>query len=314
LRVLEPERADHLSLPRIAIVIVTYNSAEVLGDCLQSLTSQKARVSAVVVADNASMDESLAIAKSARQLPIRTVQLGHNAGYAAAVNAGIAALDPGEFDAVFIMNPDCSLRPDTLAVLAEALREPGRGIAVPRLLNPDGSLQHSLRRMPSVRRAFAEAVIGGTLAGRIGTLGEQITDPRVYQLAGPAAWATGAAMLVSADAVRDVGPWDESFFLYSEETEYALRAGDRGWTLWYEPAAVAEHIGGESRTNPALAALSVVNKVRLFRRRHNAVTSSAYYVAVVLGQAVRALAGRSTARASVVALLRPSHAPIARKA
>jgi GT2 family glycosyltransferase len=293
-------------LPRIAIVIVTYNSADVVGECLRSLTDQQVDLTAVAVADNASKDESVAIAEAATNLPIQTVQLGRNAGYAAAVNAGIAALDTRKVDGVFVMNPDCRLRPGALRRLADALREPGRGIAVPRLVNPDGSLQPSLRRWPTVGRALAEAVIGGKLAGRIGSLGELVTDPKVYEQPGPAAWATGAAMLVSTGAMRDIGPWDESFLLYSEETEYAMRAADRGWTLWYEPAGVVEHIGGESNVNPTLSALLVVNKVRLFRQRRGAPAGWAYFLAVAFGEGVRALAGRPTARATVAALFRPS--------
>ena len=291
----------------VAVVIVTFNSADVLSGCLRSLTGQSAvHLCSVVVADNASRDESAAIAEAATDLPIRTVQLGRNAGYAAAINAAIATLDMRKLDAVFVMNPDCRLRADALHELAKALRQPGRAIAVPRLLNPDDSLQPSLRRNPTVGRALAEAVIGGDRAGRIGTLGELVMDPRKYDHPGPAAWATGAAMLLSADAIRELGPWDESFLLYSEETEYCLRAAERGWKLWYEPAAVVEHIGGESDTNPTLYALMVTNKVRLFRRRRSAPAGLGYYLAVVLGETIRAVSGRRTSRAAVVALLKPS--------
>jgi GT2 family glycosyltransferase len=291
----------------VAVVIVTFNSARVLEGCLYSLTSQSGvHLSAVVVADNASRDESVALAEAATDLPVHVVQLGRNAGYAAAINAGIAALDLRKLDAVFVMNPDCRLRPDTLHQLAQVLRQPGRAIAVPRLLNPGGSLQPSLRRNPTVRGALAEAVIGGGLAGRVGALGELVMSPAEYDHPGQAVWATGAAMLLSAGAIRDLGPWDESFLLYSEETEYCLRAADQGWTLWYEPAAVVEHIGGESDTNPTLYALMVANKVRLFRRRRSVPAWFAYYAAVVLGEAIRAAAGRRTSRASLVTLLRPS--------
>ena len=288
---------------RIAVVIVTFNSAEVLVGCLDSLPSQGVDLSHVVVADNASRDGCLAIAEAMTQLPVQAVQLGRNAGYAAAINAGIAALDIRKLDAVFVMNPDCRLRPDTLYLLARALRQPGRGIAVPRLVNPDGSLQPSLRRAPTVGRAVVEAVIGGNLAGRVGTLGELVTDPRDYERPGPAVWATGAAMLVSTDAIRDIGPWDESFLLYSEETEFHLRAADRGWSLWYEPAAVVEHLGGESGTNPTLYALMVSNKVELFRRRRGAAAGAAFFGAVLLGESLRSIAGRRTSRASVQALV-----------
>jgi N-acetylglucosaminyl-diphospho-decaprenol L-rhamnosyltransferase len=293
----------------IAIVIVTYNSAEVLSGCLSSLRSDGVDITRVAVVDNHSKDDSVAIAlAAAERLPIRSVQTGRNAGYAAAVNAGVAALADVEYDAIWVMNPDTRLRPDTLRILAESLREPRRGIAVPKILNPDGTLQPSLRRKPTVGRAFAEAVVGGR-AGRIGTIGELITDPREYEEPRAAVWATGAAMLLAADLVREIGDWDESLVLYSEETEYALRAADHGWSLWYDPRAVVEHIGGESSTNPKLAALLAVNKVRLFKRRNKLPATAGYYAAVVLGEGVRALQGRRTARASLAALMHPQRPP-----
>ena len=291
--------------PRIAIVIVTYNSARILGGCLDSLAAgaQGVDLREVVVADNASRDESAALA---RRAGATVVQVGRNAGYAAGFNAGVAALDLEGLDAVMVLNPDCRLRPGCLAPLAAALDEPGRGITAPRLVGVDGHTHPSLRRAPSVRRAWAEALIGGRLAGRVAALGEVITDPAVYERPGPAEWATGAALLMSVKALTEVGPWDESFLLYSEETEYALRAAERGWSLWYDPAAMVEHIGGDAKINPMLAALLAVNKVRLFRRRRGPVSTTAYYLAVVVGESIRALRGRRAAREAVVWLLRPS--------
>jgi GT2 family glycosyltransferase len=207
---------------------------------------------------------------------------------------------------VLVLNPDCRLRPDTLRVLARALRQPGRAFSAPKLVNPDGSLQPTLRRAPTVGRALAEAVIGGDRAGRIGSLGELIFDPALHDTPGPAAWVTGAALLMSAAAIRELGPWDESFLLYSEETEYCLRATDRGWTIWYEPAAVVEHIGGESAVNPMLYTLMMVNKVLLFRRRHGMVSGLAYHGAVLTGEAIRAAAGRRTSKAALGPLMRTS--------
>lgn len=286
-------------------MIVTYNSAQVLDGCLASLSAgaDGVRLAAVVVADNASTDGSLALAERSKGLPVVPLPVGRNAGYAAAINAGIAQLDLCGLDAILVLNPDCRLRPGALAVLVKALDREGTGIAVPRLVSTDGVLHHSLRRTPTVRGALVEALIGGNRAGRVG---EMITDPLRYDRPGPADWATGAAMVLSANALAEIGPWDESFLLYSEETEFALRAADRGWTLWYEPAAVVEHIGGDAKVNPMLAALLTVNRVRLFRRRRGPVASAAFYLAVLLGEAMRAATGRRTARASVVALLRPS--------
>ncbi|UUZ60421.1 glycosyltransferase family 2 protein [Nocardioides sp. B-3] len=131
-------------------------------------------------------------------------------------------------------------------------------------------------------------------------LSSRTTSPARWlgQRAPPSSW-TGPS--------RDrVGPWDESFLLYSEETEFMLRAADHGWATWYEPAAVVEHKGGESGVRPSPAALLTVNRVVLFKRRHGSVGSVAYTSGVLLGTLLRSAAGRRTARASLVALLFPS--------
>ncbi|MGY4648093.1 glycosyltransferase family 2 protein [Mycobacterium sp. URHB0021] len=291
---------------QVAVVIVTYNSADVIGDCLTSLAEQETPLAAIVVADNASKDGTVDIAKNFAGLPVQVVELGRNAGYAAGLNAGIAVLELIRLDAILVLNADCRVLPGSLAVLASSLRDPGRGIIVPRLVQPDGFMQRTLHRTPTVGRALVAAMLPGELAGRLGSIGELITDLETYERPGTTAWATGAAMLLSVPALREVGPWDESFLLYSEETEYCLRAADEGWCTWYEPKAVFEHVGGASDTNPALASLLTVNKVRLFRRRHSRLRSAAYFAAVAVGEGLRAAAGRRTSRASFLALVRPS--------
>lgn len=295
------------SVPSVAIVVVTFQSAELVGACLDSVAAGCAgvRLTEVVVVDNASRDGTLD--RAARgDLPVRAVQLGRNGGYAAGINAGVAALDLDALDAVLVLNPDIRMRPGAVAPLVRALAVPGRGLAVPRLVNPDGSLQPSLRRPPTVRRVLAEALLGGARAARLGTLAELVVDERVYARGGQAAWATGGAMLISARALREVGPWDESLLLYGEETDFALRAADRGFALWYEPASEMVHLSGDAyATSPALFALLAVNRVRVFGSRHGAAHTHAFRAALVTGLLLRAAAGRPTARAAVTALLRP---------
>ncbi|MCZ0985321.1 hypothetical protein O1M54_05915 [Streptomyces diastatochromogenes] len=145
----------------------------------------------------------------------------------------------------------------------------GVGIAVP-LLYEEGrdTPHHSLRRESSVLRALGEAVIGNTRAGRFPALSEMVTDPAAYRRPTRADWATGALMAISGDCLAACGPWDESFFLYSEETEYCLRARDRGYGTRLEPTAEAVHLGGDSQVSPRLWTLLTLNRVRLYRRRH----------------------------------------------
>lgn len=292
--------------PRVAVVLVTYNSADVLPGCLDALSDglRGVTVTEIVAVDNASDDASVALV-SAHPVPaVRVLPVGRNAGYAAAINLGVAALS--DCDAVLVLNPDVRLRPGAVAALAAALAVPGVAVAAPRLSTADGRLHPSLRRRPSLPRALAEAVLGGDRAARLGRLGERVTDPRCYERPGRVDWAAGAALLLSRDALRQIGPWDESFLLYSEETEFALRAADQGWSVRFEPAAEAVHLGGESGTDPMLAALLAVNRVGLYRRRHGRLAAAAFHAAVVLGEALRAAAGRRTSRAALTALLFPS--------
>jgi GT2 family glycosyltransferase len=100
-----------------------------------------------------------------------------------------------------------------------------------------------------------------------------------------------------------VGGWDESFFLFSEETDFALRAGDLGYALRYDPAAVTTHIGGVSMsTDPTMYALLASNRLRLYSKRHPARTS-VYRWTVALHEAVRSLRGSPTHRAALSAVL-----------
>ncbi|WP_460366924.1 glycosyltransferase family 2 protein, partial [Actinocorallia lasiicapitis] len=93
---------------RVGVVIVSYNSADVLPGCLESLTGQGVELAGVVVADNASADDSLRIGEAAGAVALA---VGRNGGYAAGFNAGLRALDLAALDAVCVLNPDCRLRP-----------------------------------------------------------------------------------------------------------------------------------------------------------------------------------------------------------
>jgi GT2 family glycosyltransferase len=146
-------------------------------------------------------------------------------------------------------------------------------------------------------------------AGRVG-LGEMITVPSRYENAGPADWATGACMLITPECRQRVGAWDEEFFLYSEETDYALRARDAGLSLRYQPAARATHRGGDAHRSPALFRLLTVNRWRLYRRRHGPVAATFFRAALIVDMLPRALAGRRTARAALSGLLSPNPATL----
>lgn len=294
----------------VTVVIVTFNSAEVLPDCLASVGAAMESVGPyeVVIADNASSDASSTL--GADLLPqAKIVQLGRNLGYAAGINAALAVSQSS--DSVLVLNPDVRLAPGSVGKLLSALSHHQTGIAVPRIIGPDGRLEYSLRREPTVLRVLGEALLGGRRAGRWPALGEVVSDPALYEVAQVVDWSTGAVMLISRRCIEAVTasrngpdtPWDESFFLYSEETEFALRARDAGFALRYIPDAVAQHLGGESTTSSALWAILARNKVVLHRRRHGRLAAAAFWAAVVLNEALRAHRS-ATHRAALRALFR----------
>jgi N-acetylglucosaminyl-diphospho-decaprenol L-rhamnosyltransferase len=287
-------------MPRTTVVAVLHDSAALLDEFAEGLRLALEGVddTATVLVDSGSSDQSVAIARSL--LPAATVHcLGANLGYAAGINAGLG-LAPPEAAAV-VLNPDVRLQPGSVTELLRVLDQPGVGIAVPRLLDAHGRLCPSLRRAPSISRVFGEALLGGRLAGHLAPLGEMVRSPHAYENERDVCWATGAALAISRRCLDAVGDWDESFFLYSEETEFALRAHDRGFRVRYTPEAVATHLGGDCSTSPFLWSLQQTNRVRLYRRRHLRLPSAMFLTGVLLSDGLRAT--RPTSRAAIGSLL-----------
>lgn len=290
---------------RVGVVVVTFDSADVVAGVLTSLPAGMDGVDwSVVVVDNGSTDGTIEAVRAAAP-DAETVRSPRNGGYAAGINLGVARL--GERDAYLILNPDVRLAPGCARELFAALGRTAAGIAVPRLLDARGELIASRRREPTLRRAVADALLGAERAGRIRDLGEVVTDVAEYGRESATDWAEGSTQLVSSACWGAVGPWDESYFLYSEETDFALRARDAGYATWYVPGATATHLEGGSAGNPRLWRLLVANRYRLYARRHRRPASAAFWTVLVVREASRAVLGKETSRAALQGLLSPSY-------
>jgi GT2 family glycosyltransferase len=287
----------------VAVVVVSYNSEEVLCGLIESLPAGLGAVDwSLTVADNASSDRSVTMLR--QQAPWATVvETGRNAGYAAGINAAAAAAP--SHTALLVLNPDVRLEPGCVPELIRALRQPGVGIAVPRLLDAHRELIESMRREPTVLRAFGDAFLGARRAGRRAAFGEMVTDSRCYDVERDTDWAEGSTQLISEECWRACGPWDESFFLYSEEAEYDLRARDHGFAVRYVPTARAQHLEGGSAGTPGLWRLLALNRVRLFRRRNGWLLAIPFWAAITLRETSRAVIGRATSREAAKALCSP---------
>lgn len=285
-----------MTVPRIAICVVTYQSAGLIADLVASLPAGAAGSDWVlVVADNASTDGT--VAEVRRHAPDAiVVETGANLGYAAGVNAAVAAA--GERDAYLVLNADVRLEPGCAMTLYGALSSTV-GVAVPRLVDARGDVIWSMRREPTLLRAWADALLGAEHAGRHPRLGEIVTRPELYDAACDTDWAEGSTQLISAACVKACGPWDESFFLYSEETEYELRARDHGFRTRFVPAARARHLEGGSAGSPRQWSLLVANRVTLYARRHRAPATALFWLATAAREASRAALGRTTSRAAI---------------
>ena len=279
----------------IAVVCVTYNAGDHVGAMLASVHRDDSdREVPVIVIDNGSSDGTVELLRAASGIEVVEQT---NVGYAGGLNRGIAEAPTGHD--ILVLNPDVILRPGALDRLSAVLQaQDDVAIAVPALFDTLGVLLPSLRRAPVWWRTLVEAVVGGSRAGRLG----ESFPPDVHRGLQDADWATGAALLIRRDVVDEVGPWDESFFLYSEETEYCLRVRDAGYRLVCEPQATMVHVGGELGRNARLWALRAVNRVRLQRRRSRT-SAAALRAASVVFESRRALLGDAVSRAAIRALL-----------
>lgn len=286
----------------LAAVIVTYNSGDVLPGLLDSLQSSLAAIenAEVIVVDNASQDSSVEIACN-HPIGARVIQTGRNAGYAAAINIACATL-ASNVD-VLILNPDIRLYPDTVRMMSGKFNHPDIGIVVPKIVDTDERLSFSLRRDPSIKTAWSEAFLGGSLCRKLG-IGEVVGDRQLYKSGGQVDWATGAILLIGARARQAVGDWDESFFLYSEEVDFMRRVRKAGLTVDYFPEAVAYHKGGDTRANPFLFGLSTMNRVSDYRTNNGPLKTRMFYMGVFLGELIRCWRGAEH-RAALDALLHP---------
>lgn len=268
----------------VAVIVVTYNSADDIGDLIDSLRPDAADLRLrIIVADNDSADGTVDIV--AARTDVTLVRTGGNRGYAGGINAAMRHI--GDVDGVLILNPDLRVGAGAIRTLVDRLRsDPSLGIVVPRIVDEGGSTSWSLRREPGLLRAASDALLGSHWLSRPAAFSEYVREGSEYEYAHVADWATGAAMLIRRETADRVGEWDERFFLYSEETDFFHRSRAAGWRTLYEPRAQVAHRGGGSGASDDLIALTVVNRVR-YVDKHRPGSAALYRGIVMLGEQLR---------------------------
>jgi GT2 family glycosyltransferase len=204
---------------------VVHDPEPALSRCLETLIPQ---VDELVVVDNLGRT-------TVQGVPV--LQNERPAGYAANANRGIAETDT---PFVVVCNPDTEAAPDAVAVLHDFVeRHPRAGILGPELRHPDGTLNPSRRRFPTVggtivRRTPLRRVLGGTQRAHYG-LDDQPSEPV------QAEWLLGAFLFLRREMLDELGGFDEGFRLYGEDIDLAYRAAKAGWERWYVPQAKVVH-------------------------------------------------------------------------
>lgn len=224
------------------------------------------RVETIVV-DNGSIDASVEMVRE-DFLDVHLIANENNRGFPAANNQGIAVAE-GRY--VLLLNPDTEVVGDALATLVTfADAHPDVAIVGPQLLNPDGTVQSSRRRLPTLLTAVFESTWLEPWAPRRLLEHYRVSD-QPDDVIQDVDWITGAAMLARREAIEEVGLLDEGFFMYSEELDWCKRFLEAGWRVVYLPAAqIIHHVGKSSEQVVAARHIYFqTSKVRYFRKHQS---------------------------------------------
>lgn len=229
----------------IAVIVVNWNACEDLRVCLRSLTAEpRPRVSySVWVVDNASSDDSPNMVAS--EFPdVRLIANNTNLGFSQANNQAIAQ---SESRYVLLLNSDAWIHPGALETLvAWADAHPQAGIVGPKVLNPDGSLQMSCRRFPTLGAGFFRNTYLGRWFPKNKYASDYLMADFDHAAERPVDWVSGCAMLLRREMLAQIGTLDERFYMYCEDVDLCRRAHDAGWEVVYVPDAVVTHAIGRS--------------------------------------------------------------------
>ncbi|MGQ9600418.1 MAG: glycosyltransferase family 2 protein [Anaerolineae bacterium] len=270
----------------LGIVIVNYNVCDLLRECLASVLESRGNFTfQVCVVDNGSQDGSAEMV--AGEFPQVRLIRAENEGYAAGNNLGLRAFgfrDKGEAGTgeeqrrpealpryVLLLNPDTLLPPSALADMLAFMEEhPRAGVAGPRLVREDGSLDYACRRsFPTPEVAFYRFSGLGRLFPRSRRFGRYNVTYLSPDVTAEVDSVVGAFMLIRSEVLAQIGLLDERYFMYAEDLDFCYRAKQQGWQVWYNANVIVLHYKGESsRQRSSFATIQFYRTMRLFHDKH----------------------------------------------
>ena len=273
----------------VSVIIVNWNARDYLLSCLASLSAGACRYPMeIIVVDNASTDGSGAWVK-AHFPQVRLLQSPTNLGFAKANNLGAAA-STGRY--LCYVNSDVKVLEDCISRLVDYCEQNSLvGMAGPHILGGDGKLQRSCRGFPTLWNMFCRAL----------ALDSLFPGHRLFTGFSLAHWPhdglrpvdilSGCFWLVRREALHQVGPLDEAFFMYGEDLDWCKRFWEQGWQVVYVPTAEAIHYGGASSANAPLRFYIERQRADLqyWRKHHSRPAVAAFFLISLLHLALRTL-------------------------
>jgi N-acetylglucosaminyl-diphospho-decaprenol L-rhamnosyltransferase len=249
--------------PEVSVIIGSHNTCGYLEQCLATLGDEHE----LIVVDSASGDGSRELVRE--HFPhVRLVELDINRGYGAALNDGITRAS-GEY--LVLMNADSWPRPHAVERLVDfARREPRAGVVGPRLVNPDGTLQPSVRGFPTLWRLATEYLFLRWLAPRSRVLNAFYGAGFDHRRRRDAEFLVGAVLLVRRQVFDEIGGFDASFFMFNEEVDFCYRVRTAGWRVVFCPEAEFVHVGGASTSQvwPQMYREQLRSHLRFLAKHH----------------------------------------------
>jgi N-acetylglucosaminyl-diphospho-decaprenol L-rhamnosyltransferase len=275
-------------LSSTAVVTVTYNSSSQLRSFLGSIRDSESEPVLVLVADNGSADLD-DVAALTKEFGATLVDLGDNFGYGAAINRATQTL-PVTITSVLVANPDVTFSPGSIHSLVHTLETtPAAGAVGPRVLNSDGSVYPSARRLPSLRTGVGHAVLGRIWPANPWTR-RYLSDAFESLTVQPVGWLSGSCVLVRRGAFDTIGGFDDGYFMYFEDVDLGFRLGKAGWLNLYSPDASVVHTGAESTKTESERMLRVHHQsaYRYLKKKYSAPYLAPLRIALRVGLSLRA--------------------------
>jgi GT2 family glycosyltransferase len=252
----------------LSVIILNWNAREWLERSIGSALSQDvgARSFEVILVDNASSDGS---AQFAQELfpQITILAMDENLGFAAGNNVGI---DASRGDVVLLLNPDTITHPGAFSALLDFMEaHPECGIAGPKLLNKDDTLQYSCRHFATLEAGFFRNTPLGRLFPKNRATRDYLMKDVSHDEAMLVDWVSGAAMVIRREVIEAIGALDEEYFMYVEDVDLCYRAKQADWQTWYAPDGVITHaIAQSSNKNPRPMIIAFHKSMFRFFRKH----------------------------------------------